>query len=170
MDNLKQILIVHARRYPLMEPTDAVKLIYQNEYGGGHLIRDEASCAAYLRREYGSVLQSATAPLAEDIGNGMVRIHLNSLDAHGYSPDALAADFIRSAKLHTGSKECFLAKLAVLREAVREGYFSFSSAELDTYLRTYAEAGYPMVSHSDTYRRAYAPAYRIVLRSCITVR
>ena len=44
MDDLKQILISHAARYPLMEPTDAVKLIYQNEFGGGHLIRDTEAC------------------------------------------------------------------------------------------------------------------------------
>ena len=37
---MKTILLTHAARYPLMEPRDAVKLIYQNEFGGGHLIRD----------------------------------------------------------------------------------------------------------------------------------
>ncbi len=167
MNNLKQILITHARRYPLMEPTDAVKLIYQNEFGGGHLIRDEAACVAYLRREYSSVAQAAGIHLTEDIGNGMVRVNLQALDAHGYTPDALAADFIRSAALHIGSRESFLAKLDVLREAAREEHFAFSPEELDAYLRAYAEAGYPMVSHSDAYRRAYAPAYRIVLRSCV---
>ena len=36
MDALEQILQDHARKYPKMEPTDAVKLIYQNEFGGGH--------------------------------------------------------------------------------------------------------------------------------------
>ena len=170
MDSLKQVLIAHARRYPLMEPTDAVKLIYQNEFGGGHLIRDEAACAAYLSQEYACVTQAADAPLTEDIGNGMVRVHLRALDACGYAPDALATDFIRSANLHAGSMERFLSKLDVLQEAVLEGHFAFSPEELDTYLRAYAEAGHPMVSHSDAYRRAYAPAYRIVLRSHVNPR
>ena len=44
MEELKVILITHANRYPLMQPQDAVKLIYQNEFGGGHLIRDEEAC------------------------------------------------------------------------------------------------------------------------------
>ena len=166
MDNLKQILITHARRYPMMEPTDAVKLIYQNEFGGGHLIRDEAACIAYLRREYSSVVQMPQMPLTEDIGNGMVRVNLQALDAHGYTPDKLAADFIRSAGLHTGSRDVFLSKLEILRETVREGHFAFSSEALEAYLREYADAGYPMVSHSDAYRAAYSPAYRIILRSC----
>lgn len=167
MENLKQILIDHANRYSLMEPTDAVKLIYQNEFGGGHMIRNEASCIAYLRKEYESVPQSADAALAEDIGNGLVRVHLNALDAFKYTPDSLASAFIRSAAIHIGSKDSFLAKLDLLRQATEEGYFSFQATELEEYLERYALAGYPMVSHSDTYRKAYSPAYRIILRDLI---
>jgi hypothetical protein len=65
-----------------MQPTDAVKLIYQNEFGGGHLIRDEAQCLARLQQEYDAVPQSDILPLAEPIGNNMVRVHLAALDAH----------------------------------------------------------------------------------------
>ena len=46
------ILKSHAKRYPLMQPRDAVKLIYQNEFGGGYLIQDEHACLNYLRQEY----------------------------------------------------------------------------------------------------------------------
>ena len=49
---LQDILLAHAKRYPQMRPTDAVKLIYQNEFGGGHLIRDEEAVLNYLRQEY----------------------------------------------------------------------------------------------------------------------
>ena len=162
MEDLKQILISHAHRYPLMEPTDAVKLIYQNEFGGGHLIRDEAACIAYLQREYGAVVQSADASLTEDIGNGLVRVNLRALNAHSYPPEALAADFIRSAAAHTGNLDSFLKKLDILRQLTKEGHFGFSSEVLEDYLCSYAEAGYPMVSHSEAYRSAYGPAYRIV--------
>ena len=40
MDELIKILRAHAEKYPLMRPQDAVKLVYQNEFGGGHLIVD----------------------------------------------------------------------------------------------------------------------------------
>ena len=36
MEELKTILREHAKHYPQMQPTNAVKLIYQNEFGGGH--------------------------------------------------------------------------------------------------------------------------------------
>ena len=164
MDTLYQILQDHAARYPLMEPKDAVKLIYQNEFGGGHLIRDVSSCLNYLRREYESVAQSPNAPLTEDIGNGMVRVYLNALDRFGYTVEQLGEDFIRSADAHRGSLNHFLSKLELLQVLTREGRMPFSSAELDAYLETYRQAGYPMVSHSDTYRQAYSPAYRIIFR------
>lgn len=167
MEELTQILLAHAARYPKMEPRDAVKLIYQNEFGGGHLIRDAESCLAYLQREYESVIQSS-GDLVEDIGNGLVRVSLAALDAHGYTPEQLGRDFIRSATIHTGSPDRFLAKLELLRQLTRAGGLPFPFAGLESYLAEYAAAGYPMVSHSEAYRTAYAPAYRILLRSGIS--
>ena len=79
MEELKRILREHAKRYPLMQPTDAVKLIYQNEFGGGHLIRDEQAVLNYLRREYESVEKDSAMPLYEDIGNGIVRVNLAAI-------------------------------------------------------------------------------------------
>lgn len=38
-DELYGVLCAHAARYPLMRPTDAVKLIYQGEFGSGHMIK-----------------------------------------------------------------------------------------------------------------------------------
>ena len=50
-------------------------------------------------------------------------------------------------------------------EALRAGLPSDHPVSLDAYLEEYREAGYPMVSHSEQYRRSYNPAYRIVLTS-----
>lgn len=80
MEELRAILIAHAKRYPLMQPTDAVKLIYQNEFGGGHLIRDEEACLNYLYRECADLEKEPTAPLYEDIGNGIVRVNLAAVN------------------------------------------------------------------------------------------
>lgn len=162
MQELETVLRRHARKYPKMEPTDAVKLIYQNEFGGGHLIRDPEAFRAYLHREYASVSPDPALPRQEDIGNGLVRVHLAALAAEEL--DGLAADFIRSAAAHRGSLPRFLEKLAVLRRLTAEGIFGFDAAALAAYLDSYAAAGYPMVSHSEAYRRAYHPAYRITAK------
>ncbi len=164
MEILEQILRAHGKRYPRMQPTDAVKLIYQNVFGGGHLIRDPEACRRNLAREYADTIQKPGVPLLEAIGNGLVRVMLNALGSSGYSIAQLGDDFIRSAQEHRGSMEEFLQKLEHLRAVTASGAFGFSQEELDAYLAEYKAAGYPMVSHSEQYRQAYGPAYRIVLR------
>ena len=160
MEELKQILREHAKRYPLMQPTDAVKLIYQNAFGGGHLIRDEQAVLNYLRSEYESVEKDSAMPLYEDIGNGIVRLNLAAVKPEDL--EQLGRDFIRSAAEHKGTMACFLAKLSVLVELTNQGVFAFGPIELAAYLAEYEKMGYPAVSHSQAYRQAYRPAYRVV--------
>ena len=160
MDELTAVLTAHAKRYPLMEPTDAVKLIYQNEFGGGHLIRNEEACLQYLRSEYATVERNPSMPRSEYIGNGISRIHLAALEE--WELEDLGREFIRSAADRTGKLDSFLEKLGILREVTCRGVFSFGTVELDAYLAQYEKMEYPAVSHSERYRRAYRPAYRVV--------
>ena len=163
MEELERILREHAKRYPLMQPTDAVKLIYQNEFGGGHLIRDEQACLNYLRREYASVEKDPTAPLYEDIGNGIIRVNLAAVKAEDL--EQLGRAFIDSAAKHKGTLDSFLNKLEVPRKLANEGVFNFDTNALNAYLSEYEAAGYPAVSHSPEYRQAYKPAYRIIRKA-----
>lgn len=160
MEELEQILREHEKRYPLMQPTDAVKLIYQNEFGGGHLIKDEDACLNYLRKEYASVEKDSTVPLYEDIGNDIVRVNLAA--AKENELEQLGIDFIRSAATHKGTMSSFHSKLSVLVELTNQGVFAFGPIELAAYLAEYEKLGYPAVSHSEAYREAYRPAYRVV--------
>lgn len=161
MDQLKTVLRRHAVLHPVMCPCDAVKLVYQNEFGGGHLVADPAGSLDRLRQE---LRTAAPAPFtAEPIGNGIVRVMLDGLAHTGYAPEALNRDFVRSAEIHIGDRNSFLKKLTLLRQLAAQGIFAFTAAQLEAYLAAYAEQGYPPVSHSPEYRAAYHPAYRVVL-------
>ena len=161
MEELRNILAEHAGRYPDMQPTDAVKLIYQNEFGGGHMISDAAACLAYLRREYAATPRDPQAARTETIGNGLVRVHLAAIDETEL--EGLGQAFIRSAAAHQGNLDSFRKKLEVLRQLTRQGHFPFDEAKLDAYLTAYEQAGFPPVSHSPEYRAAYRPASRVIL-------
>ena len=145
-----------------MQPTDAVKLIYHNEFGGGHLIRDEQACLNYLRQEYASVAKDPTVPLYEDIGNGIVRVNLAAVKPEDL--EQLGQNFIASAAKHKGTLDGFLNKLGVLHKLTTAGVFTFDVDALNAYLTEYKAAGYPPVSHSEQYRQAYTPAYRVILK------
>ncbi len=160
MDEVRQILIAHAKKYPMMEATDAVKLIYQNEFGGGHLIRDEQACMNYLFREYENITKNKHAPLYESIGNGLIRVNLCTVKKEKL--ESLGFAFIRSAAHHRGTLARFCAKLEILKELTAEGYFFFGMDELQQYLETLKAAGYPAVSHSPSYRQLYQPSYRVI--------
>ena len=90
---------------------------------------------------------------------------LHAIDSSDYSIQQLADDFIRSSEEHKGNLNGFLIKLEILRKVTASGVFEFTLEELETYLDKYKSVGYPMVSHSEQYRQAYKPAYRIVLTS-----
>lgn len=157
-----KIIIQHAERYPLMQPQDAVKLLYQSEFGGGHMISSPPASLKRLEEEYAHVNQT-DAPLTESIGGGIVRVNLCALDANGVSVIKLNDAFVRSSAMVRGSIPQFTEKLERLQDMQsRHGIFAFSADELASYLRKYAEGGFPPVSHSDIYRKAYCPAYRVV--------
>lgn len=151
----------HAARYPLMRPCDAVKLIYQNEFGGGHLVYDKGSAKAYFMREY-EMTKEADISLFEDIGNDLARLNLAALNKNRVSADEAFERFYVSSMQVRGRLESFKRKLSVLVELTGLGGMPFSAVALDDYLNDYIALGYPMVSHSDEYREAYHPAYRVV--------
>ena len=167
MDEIREILMAHCRKYPNMHYQDAVKLLYQSEFGGGHMIRDEESCLNFLRREYAATPQDPRLPLTEDIGNGFVRVYLGALDAHGWTPEKLDRMFLRGAAHPWGSMERFEKKLQLLEALTQEGLLPFLPDSLAVFLGEYRAAECPMLSHSEIYRAHYHPAYRVVPVHCL---
>ena len=162
---LCQVLTDHAGRYPLMHPCDVVKLIFQNEFGGEHLICEPNATLAWLRAERAATPDDPAVSPVEDIGNGIVRVALAALERTDAVLEELNRDFIRSAQLHTGRRKTFLEKLDTLRMLAEEELFSFTHQELEEYLGEYVKSGCCPVSHSPAYREAYRPAYRVVRRA-----
>ena len=160
MEELKNVLATHLERYPMMEPCDLVKLLYQGEFGPAHLVADPERAIFFLEQEYAAAAKEEI-PLWEDIGGGMGRIYLAALP-EGKFP-ALCRAFLASAaatEACSGDIARFKEKLAVLEELT----LPFPRENLDAYLKEYAAAGYPRVSHSETYRACYRPAYRVILK------
>lgn len=157
MEELKQILIEHAYRYPLMEVKDVVKLIYQNEFGPGHLLKDKEKALAWLKEE---AKAEGKKEDNVDIGNHLIRVNVVGLSDEECI--RVLDKMIKTCEACKGSLSSFKEKLNCIEELLDEGYFSFSKAELEVYLLDYASKGYPMVSHSEKYRCLYNPHYRVI--------
>lgn len=174
MNSLSDIIREHASRYPLMQPCDAVKLVYQSEFGGGHLVSSSAASMERLEeecrllpvppRESASSLsgQIPYSSLAESIGGGISRVSLSHWKALGLPLALLNQLFVCSAVQKMGRMDSFAQKLEMLSSLAEERIFSFSPSALRAYLDEYRALGCPAVSHSQIYKNTYCPAYRLV--------
>lgn len=158
---MTEILRAHFARYPQMTPQDAVKLLYQSAFGPGHLIRDEGYARARLTEELEQT-PAHDGELLEPIGGGYARLHLGAAKARSLSPEAVYTAFSAAAAAPCPGKAAFEEGIALLEALAAKGETPFSAGELAAYLTAYRAEGCPMVSHSEPYRAAYRPAYRVV--------
>lgn len=164
--DLKEVLLMHGELYPRMQIQDMVKLVFQNEFGGGHLVRDEHASLHNLLAEWERIRLAGRKPPGYhfvDIGNGLCRLDLSVLNDTGVSPETVNRFFTNTAREIKGTLEGFERKLGVLKECCRSGLLGYSTGELEDYVAEYQRRGYPPVSHSDIYREEYSPAYRIII-------
>lgn len=214
---------------PCAEPIDAVKWLYQSEFGCGHMLPPEADCAARIAQETAQTAQTDAEPPFEALGDGLCRLNLKHPLTRALPPERIARMMRVTDGGVRGASVGFEAKLALLSSlAARYGSdgagFACSqsafdapcdglgptgsqaamlpsasgappaSAEQELLFQTAAPMSIPPVgeraplrlpftaqalaeallayraappsppSHSERYRRAYAPAYRVVLR------
>jgi uridine kinase len=159
---MRDILLLHAKKYPAMKAEDGVKLCYQSEFGGGHLLPSREACEESVREERASAaLLHPKSPLLELIGGGLLRLHLNTEDAKDLRTETIAGLFLAVSDKKRGTLQGFLEKVSILRELCRESKMPFALAELEDYLEDYKKADYPLCRHSEVYRQTYHPAYRL---------
>ena len=159
--SVRDVLVAHSRRYPKMQVQDAVKLLYQSEFGGGHMILDEANSLLWLEEEWRDI-KTAPGEVTEQIGGGLCRLHLAPLKNTGLSAATINRLFVNTAKEVQGTSERIDRKLETFRQCCREGVFCFTAEEAESYLQIYCARGCPAVHHSEIFRALYAPAYRVV--------
>ncbi len=146
----------HAARYPAMQPQDAAKLLYQNEFGPGHLITDPADSLRRLQEEQSGAPREGV--LFEPIGGGLCRLYLGPAAQEEIPVETIHRLFLACAGQPRGSKEGLLQKLSQLPAE----QMPFGRQEWDAYRAAYCAEGCPMVRHSAIYRAQYRPAYRVV--------
>ena len=115
----QELLVVlkeHLDRYPKMQPQDVVKLLYQGEFGPGHMIKDPAASLKRLEDEYAHTEHAPRMGLTEDIGNGFVRVNLAALDMGVCSLEKLSALFVLSANQTSGDMNRFQEKLEMIKD------------------------------------------------------
>lgn len=141
-----------------MQAQDFVKLAYQSAFGCGHMVKDFETAYERVKSE----CQSKTPfVFTEDIGNGYMRLYLNGGEIP-VSPETVARMFLMSAEAVADDKNTFFAYAEGLKTLSREGKIAPSEDEIVRSLLKFESGDFAPVSHTETYRTAYKPAYRVI--------
>lgn len=162
-----ELLLSQCRRYPALRPADLLKALYQSVFGCGHLVVDGAAGLPVIREELARLPAAQDGPDLEPLDGPFCRLHLRYLPKSGLSPQTLFRLFALSAEPPAGDGAALEKKLACLLALAREGQLPFSHRETARAVSEWREAGFPACRHSEEFRRAYAPAYRVIRREYI---
>jgi hypothetical protein len=156
----------HLELHPGCTPQDLYKLLFQSIHGPEHLLNDIGKAQAWLRQEWEVQPAESEELLCEPVSldEQVVRINIRPLKALGADWRDLWAMFHSSADEFWADKNEFRETWQQVLEWIKDGRIPLqwsAALELDTALRI---RGYPAAHHSESYRRANRPAYRVINR------
>ena len=159
-NNTRELLVSHYNAYPRLEVADIFKFIFQSAFGCEHLVSSEERALNYIKEELKRV-SADEAPRVDKLDGNYSRVYLSCLNDE-VTPEVMAKYFCLSAKIEPDGKEKLLEKIAVARELILDGTIALSLSVFDELHERWREAGYPAIHHSETFREAYHPAYRVI--------
>ena len=110
-----ELLLAEKKRCPAAEARDYCKLLYQSEFGAGHMAADPETRLARLRAECATAGVSRGEAPFTDVGGGLLRLHLRALPALKVRLETVSGLFAQACAPR-GSIAGLEKKLAMLRE------------------------------------------------------
>jgi hypothetical protein len=150
----------HADRYPKMQIQDVYKLVHQAAMGSEHAAMDAVKSQQGLIKEMeelgnSPIVEPMLDPISPD--GEIIRVHLRPFLKVRKDVSILAEAFHRTAITFNGQTD------------VLESYWKsaiqtklFPSNLMEEFFLNMKRQNYTAVHHSDIYRQAYHPAYRVV--------
>lgn len=155
------------RQYPQSTLQDVYKTCYQDYFGAEHLVSDTAAARRYLHKELEECrgTDMSAMPPEEPTGfrHRFTRVNLSKIENKETTEEQLLADFLTAAGKDNAFGEDWADewnKIAAIALEVNPHWADDAlTAELNEAARTRQA-----VRHSEAFRRAYNPHYRIVKR------
>lgn len=159
----KNYLIDQSQKHPSMQPSDIAKMCYQSALGAEHLLLDVERARAYFNMEFDSV-EPRDGEMFECLSDSVCRIDLGAWKNSGLPCKYLFKMFVASARISQDGREKLVEYIESVENFLDELNLSFSLDDWKSFLQKYREMGMPAIHHSQSYRDAEKPAYRIVDR------
>ena len=143
------------------EPIDCIKLCYQRAFGAAHFCGTPQEALDALQKEC-SGLCAKEGHLLTPIGGDAVRISLRAALFWQIPLPFLARFFCLCAAHAPQDAAWFSDALDTLEPLCADGVLPFAPQDMRKACRDYRAKGCPPVSHSETFRAAYDPHYRVL--------
>ena len=154
-----EFLTAQCTAYPQLQPEDLLKGLHQSVFGCGHFVDEKAE--DYLRKEL-ETLEPSEGPEVEPLDGGFCRVHLRYLEKYGLAPRTLFRLFWLSGIEQVGNAAQMEEKLEILLRMASAQRLPVGYGEVRALVEEWRRAGYPACHHSERFRRAYRPAYRVI--------
>ena len=155
--NVSERIREHCRRHPDMQVRDLFKFIYQSAFGCEHMISSPETVTEYIRSEYQSCVKGCSE-IIEPLAGEYSRVNLDVLGC-GMSSETL---FYLSARQEVEGEDKLRKMLAAAEDLIKRKEIPFAYDQFAEETEKWRGNGYPPVHHSDAFRGAYHPAYRVI--------
>ena len=154
--------------YPESTLQDVYKSFYQDRFGPGHMITDTASARSYLMRELAE-MSDTSAVYYEPTGSQgrYVRVYLSTVADSLITADQLLDAFIQSANAVQVPQTDWATEWEDIVGVIWECDLKVNDFEALQPVLSEAAQNHQAVHHSQAYREAYHPHYRIVEREVL---
>lgn len=149
----------HCLTYPKLQTQDLLKAFHQSVFGCGHFVSDKA--LAFLYDELSGIKES-DSPDIEALDGDYSRVYLTYLLRHGLSADTLFRLFVMSSEMPCTNTVVLEDKLNILLELSKSEQIPFTYDEIKTAIDEWRKDNFPACRHSEAFRKAYSPAYRVI--------
>ncbi|NLF37880.1 insulinase family protein [bacterium] len=152
--------------YPDAEAQDVYKALYQGVCGPGHLGADRERLRASVVEEWNAI-EAKQGPLFLPIGvtHDWAWLNLKALKAQGGSLEEVVDALYESIRRAGPRHETFSQNWARVAAAFASGEVKIKDDSWRAFDERMALEDFPVVHHTDTFIRKYAPAYRVVSQS-----
>jgi hypothetical protein len=165
--SVKQLIEFHKHMRPELQVQDVYKMLYQANFGLGHLLTDEVYARTVLDQELARLdATDSSEELLERISTGgeVVRVNLRPFKKLNLDAGKLIQVMVHSAAETIPDTLAFYREWNEFAALVRYDLLNFPLKDVEAWDARVSSGNLLPDHHSETYTELYKPAYRVVRR------
>jgi hypothetical protein len=165
MAKLFELVLHHYTTYPLMQAEDFHKLLFQATRGPVHSLRHLEKAKEYFFKEWKETsITEDNIPCFENISlySPLFRVHFGPLKKKGIQPELLWEFFFKTSETFVENCSHYETAMREFLQISKNSPLSYVEKDFGILWEKSKEDSLYVPTHSEVYRNAYQPHYRLV--------